>query len=134
MRFWLMQRGHGKNESEKLTLEQAISQIIAALKKTIASSQGAWMLASRESRQAELSITTINENAEAQEQRIDLTFIESDIRWVIDYKLTTANENIEIAAEAYKPQLARYASLFAHENLSIKTAVFFLSLGKLVEL
>jgi hypothetical protein len=30
--------------------------------------------------------------------------------------------------------LTRYAGLFTHENLPIKTAVFFLSLGKLVEI
>jgi ATP-dependent helicase/nuclease subunit A len=138
MRFWLMQRGHAKNESEKLTLEQAVSQIVAALKKTIASPQGAWILASRPSRQAELSITTIDENAEVQEQRIDLTFIENNelgekVRWIIDYKLTAANENLEIAVQQHKPQLARYAALFAHEDLPIKTAVFFLNLDQLVE-
>ncbi len=149
MRFWLLQKGHAKNEAEKLELEQSISQIIAALKKTIASPQGAWMLAYRESRQAELSITTIDENAEAQEQRIDLTFIENDAlgehelsehelskkaRWIIDYKLTAANDDLAIAAEPHKPQLARYASLFAHENLAIKTAVFFLSSGQLIQI
>jgi ATP-dependent helicase/nuclease subunit A len=134
MQFWLLQKGHAKNEVKNREPEQAVSQIIAALKKTITSPQGAWMLAPRESRQAELSITTIDENAEAQEQRIDLTFIETDIRWIIDYKLTAANENIEIAAEAHKAQLTRYASLFAHENLLIKTAVFFLSSSKLIQI
>ena len=139
MRFWLLQKGHAES-----AVAQQVSNVIAALKKTINSPQGAWMLAPRKSRQAELSITTIDENAEAQEQRIDLTFIEHDaldedklgekVRWIIDYKLAAANESIEIAAEAYKPQLACYAELFAHESLSIKTAVFFLNLGKLVEL
>ena len=139
MRFWLLQKGHAES-----AVAQQVSNVIAALKKTISSPQGAWMLAPRKSRQAELSITAIDENAEAQEQRIDLTFIEHDaldedklgekVRWIIDYKLAAANESIEIAAEAYKPQLACYAELFAHESLSIKTAVFFLNLGKLVEL
>ncbi len=130
MQFWLLQRGYAKNEVEK-----QVPQIIAALKQTIASSEGTWILAPRASSQAELSITSINEN-EAQEHRIDLTFIEKDVRWIIDYKLglevTEANANV--AAQAHQPQIARYAGLFQHENLPIKTAVFFLSLGKLIEL
>ncbi len=130
MQFWLLQRGHAKNEVEKYVL-----QIISALKQTIASPEGVWILAPRASSQAELSITTLVENA-VQEQRIDLTFIENDIRWIIDYKfgLEVKEANAHIVALAHQPQLARYAALFAHENLPIKTAVFFLSLGKLVEI
>ena len=37
-------------------------------------------------------------------------------------------------AESHRPQLTRYAALFMHEALPIQTAVFFLSLGKLVVL
>jgi ATP-dependent exoDNAse (exonuclease V) beta subunit len=130
MLFWLMQRGHAKNEAEK-----QVPQIIAALKQTINSPQGSWILASRASTQAEFSITVMNDNA-VQEHRIDLTFVENNERWIIDYKLTVADENadLKLAAEQHKPQLAGYAALFSHENLTIKTAVFFLSLGKLVEI
>ena len=95
------------------------------------------MLESRPSRQAELSITTIDQNGEAEEHRIDLTFIENDrlgetVRWIIDYKLTAAiNDDLHLAI-AYKPQLSRYARLFAHEHLPIKTAIFILNSGQLV--
>ena len=136
MQFWLQQKGHAKNEVEILEVEKYIQQVIAALIKTINSPQGAWMLVPRESTQAELSITTINENNAAQEQRIDLTFIDANVRWIIDYKLgLDVNEaNLNLAAQSHKPQLVGYAALFAQENLPIKTAVFFLSLGKLVEI
>jgi ATP-dependent helicase/nuclease subunit A len=131
MRFWLMQRGHAKHE-----VETQVPHIIAALKQTITSPQGAWMLAPRASRQAELSISATDENGETQEQRIDLTFIENDTRWIIDYKLglDVTEANCEAAALAHKPQLASYAALFAHEKLAIKQAVFFLNLGKLIEI
>jgi ATP-dependent helicase/nuclease subunit A len=130
MRFWLLQRGHAKNE-----VESYVTHIVAALKCTINSPEGSWMLAPRASLQAELSITAMNEN-EAEEHRIDLTFIENSARWIIDYKfgLDVTQANAHIAAQAYKPQLASYAALFSHENSPIKTAVFFLSLGKLVEI
>ena len=124
-----MQKGYAENE-----VAQQVSNVIAALKKTIASPQGAWMLASRPSRQAELSIMAIDENNEPQEHRVDLTFIDEDVRWIIDYKLTMTDENSEVAANQHKPQLARYASLFLHESYPIKTAVFFLNSGQLVEL
>ncbi len=129
MRFWLLQKGHAKNEVEK-----QVPHIIAALKKTITSPHGSWILASRPSRQAELSVTAMDENNVLQEHRIDLTFIEVDVRWIIDFKLTAVDENYEMAAAQHSPQLTRYASLFLHENLPIKKAVFFLSLGKLVEI
>ena len=134
MRFWLLQKGYAENGTEKLDVEKNISHIIAALKKTISSPECAWMLASRPSRQAELSIMTIDENNEPQEHRIDLTFIDKDVRWIIDYKLTAMHENITIAANQHKLQLARYASLFSDEKRLIKTAVFFLSSGQLIEI
>ena len=137
MCFWLIQRGHTKNEVTK-----QVPHIIAALKRTITSPQGAWILAPRASTQTELSITTMDDKQQAQMQRIDLTFIENHefthtkVRWIIDFKLgldvTQANANI--VALTHKPQLAGYASLFMHENLTIKTAVFFLNLAQLIEI
>lgn len=129
MQFWLLQKGHTENEAER-----QVRLIVAALKKTISSPKGAWMLASRPSRQAELSIMAIDENNQPQEHRIDLTFIDEDVRWIIDYKLSATDENITIAASQHKPQLARYANLFLEENKPIKTAIFFLSSGQLVEI
>ena len=126
MRVWLMQRSHAKIEIEK-----HVVQIISALKQTIASPQGPWLLARRASMQAELSISTVDE-----EQRIDLTFVENGTRWIIDYKLgldvTEATANA--AAQAHKPQLVSYAALFTQENLPIKTAVFFLNSAQLIEI
>ncbi len=129
MRFWLQQKGHAKSD-----VEQQIPHIIVALKKSITSLEGQWMLSPRPSRQAELSIMAIDENNEPQEHRIDLTFIDANIRWIVDYKLTSTNENVDLtrAAEQHSPQLVRYASLFSNENRLIKTAVYFLSIGKLV--
>jgi hypothetical protein len=130
MQFWLTQHGYSKIEVEKQVL-----LIAQALKQAISSAAGAWLFVPRASTQTELSITTINENNQPQEQRIDLTFIENNERWIIDFKLglevTAANANI--AALSHKLQLERYTKLFTHENLSIKTAVFFLSLGSLIE-
>ena len=130
MLFWLLQRGHDKN-----IIEKQVVQLIYALKCTIASTEGAWLFATRESTQTELSITTMDENSQPQEQRIDLTFIESNERWIIDFKLglEVTNANANVAALVHQTQLAGYAALFADENLPIKTAVFFLNTAQLIE-
>jgi ATP-dependent helicase/nuclease subunit A len=126
MQFWLLLRGHAKIEVDKY-----VSLVISALKCTISSPEGAWILASRASSQTELSISSENE-----EQRIDLTFVENGTRWIIDYKLglDVTEANAPFAALVHKPQLERYAGLFSSEKLPIKLAVFFLILGKLIKL
>ena len=75
---------------------------------------------------------------------IDRTFVENGIRWIIDYKtLRLAKDHPEPSleallrekAESYRPQLSRYATLFAHEaqqGLLIRTAIFFPAHGKLI--
>ena len=126
MQFWLLQRGHAKIEVDKY-----VSLVISALKCTISSPEGSWILASRASSQSELSISS-----EIEELRIDLTFVENGTRWIIDYKLglDVTETNAPFAALVHKPQLEGYASLFSSEKLPIKLAVFFLILGKLIKL
>ena len=71
---------------------------------------------------------------------IDRTFIDAGDRWIIDYKTmriaesdTPIEQQLRAKAEAYKPQLQRYAALFAKEGLNIRTAIFFPTHGTLIE-
>ena len=71
---------------------------------------------------------------------IDRTFIYAGERWIIDYKTHRANgpealseHVLQNMATSHKPQLERYAALFASEGLKIRTAIFFPSHGKLIE-
>jgi ATP-dependent exoDNAse (exonuclease V) beta subunit len=75
---------------------------------------------------------------------IDRTFIENGIRWIIDYKTLRSDAtlagnaleaHLEAKAATYRPQLERYAALYAHEaeqGITIRTAIFFPAHGKLV--
>jgi ATP-dependent helicase/nuclease subunit A len=132
MHFWLTQRGH-----EKIEVDKQVPLIIQALKNTIASPEAAWLFAPRASTQTELSITTMDDNNQPKEHRIDLTFIDNNERFIIDFKLglevTEANAKI-VAKAQHTDQLARYATLFLHESLPIKKAILFLSIGKLVNI
>ena len=128
MHFWLLQKAYAEKD-----VKVQVANIVNALKQTINSPQGAWILTPRPNRQAELSISANDENNAPQQHRIDLTFVEQNVRWIIDYKLSAANETPEVT-EQHRAQLERYATLFAGENLPIKKAVFFLCTGELVEL
>jgi len=139
MLFWLLQKGHTEN-----IVKPYVEVVINALVNTINSADFAWLMQIKENRQSELSITAIDAFGVPQEHRLDLTFIVPDnetgalTRWIVDYKLTfsdadsTLTENLTLQAQQHHPQLSRYAALFANEDLTIQTAVFFLAHGKLV--
>ncbi|MES2501561.1 MAG: UvrD-helicase domain-containing protein [Pseudomonadota bacterium] len=133
MQHWFKQKGHASD-----SIETYVNAVINALSKTVQSADCEWLLQARESRQSELSITTIDTVGTPQEQRLDLTFIEQDSemqkRWIIDYKLTFSEDlaDLNLLAEQHRPQLSRYTALFERESLPIQTAVFFLAHGKLV--
>ena len=130
MQKWLMQQGY----ATKLA-EQGAIEVQAALKATLNSEVGQWVLNNHSQAVSELSLMQATEG-EVKNHVIDRTFVENGTRWIVDYKLTNLELGLELkqAAEVYRPQLSRYASLFASEGLPIKTAVLFLSAGQLVEL
>jgi len=130
MQKWLMQQGY----ATKLA-EQGAIEVQAALKATLNSEVGQWVLNNHSQAVSELSLMQATEG-EVKNHVIDRTFVENGTRWIVDYKLTNLELGLELkqAAEVHRSQLARYASLFASEGLPIKTAVLFLSTGQLVEL
>jgi len=124
MHKWLRQCGH-----ETKIAFQAAKEVLAALTATIETDDGKWVLKTRETQHAELALTTTDA-----QHKIDCTFVEDNIRWIIDYKLTQTNENADLTvlARLHVAQLLRYENLFLHEKLPIKKAVFFLSHGRLI--
>ncbi|NOT66955.1 MAG: UvrD-helicase domain-containing protein [Methylophilaceae bacterium] len=137
MCHWLLQQGHAQPAAE-----QAATRVVQALHTTLNSEQGRWVLQPREQAAAEYAVTTALAG-NLSTQVIDRTFIEhiennNKVRWIIDFKSTALEESLSEAelqreAEFHRPQLQRYAALFADEGLPLRTAVFFLMLGKLVE-
>lgn len=128
---WLQQCGH-----PDLAAQQGSARVIAALKATIGSESGRWVLASRPQAESELSLMT-TENKRIGTHIIDRTFIENGVRWIIDYKSTDLGSNIDALkqeAQQYRQQLDRYARLFIAEGLPVRKAIFFLAHGELVTL
>jgi len=130
MQKWLELQGH----TAKRALQGAV-QVQTALQRTIDSEAGQWVLKPRAIAMSELSVMLLTDTG-VKNLVIDRTFVENRIRWIVDYKLTTLDENedLTVVAEQYRQQLEGYAHLFASEGLQIKYAIYFLSVGSLVEL
>jgi len=105
---------------------------------TLASEQGRWVLQDRPSAASELAIEFTSSKT-VSKRIVDRTFIEGDVRWIIDYKSVELDDNTSASAllaiaKQYQAQLAEYAQLFKHEGLPVKQAIFFSSIGQLIEL
>jgi ATP-dependent exoDNAse (exonuclease V) beta subunit len=129
MHHWLQQQGHNQPEAE-----QGATRVNRILTTTLNSEQGRWVLQTRANAATEFAVTTTAKDI-LSTHIIDRTFIENNERWIIDYKSSELNTDyMTQEAEYHRPQLERYAALFANEGLPVRKAVFFLSAGKLVEL
>lgn len=138
-RFWKIQlqqlgwRDHN--------LHHAVLRISQAIRMTLASSQGRWLLNSTHSESAcELALSQSN-NQDVNESIIDRTFVADGTRWIVDYKSSEpeADETeamfIERSVALHQAQLSRYKKLFlAIETLPVKTALYLISIGKLVDI
>ncbi len=136
--FWkiqLQQLGwHGDN------LQRALQKIAQTIHTTLASEQGRWLLnCDHEKSACELSLMQKNKQ-DVSESIIDRTFVAEGIRWIVDYKSSepesgeTETAFIAREMETYKEQLLRYQKLLAAtEPLPIKTALYLVSMGRLVE-
>jgi hypothetical protein len=132
---WFTQRGYKESQASTAAL-----QVQSLLETTLTSEDGQWVLQAHEESSAELSLST-NVGSEAKQFVVDRTFLTEEngkkIRWIIDYKtddvaLTTSEAFLFDLANQYSAQVENYAKLFAYEGFSIKRAIFFVRLGKLV--
>ncbi len=133
MQRWFKQ----KNYDDGLCLQGA-ENVCKLIQNTLNSETGLWLLKARKQAQSELAIE-VSDGININKKVIDRTFIEDNIRWIIDYKTTqiadaTNDATLQITAEQYRTQLDGYAQLFADEGIAIQKAVFFLTVAKLVKL
>ena len=130
---WLQGRGHAA-----AALDDAATQVQKTVSNAISSEAGRWVLAPRDETGNELALTS-SRDGQTLANVIDRTFIENGERWIVDYKSVrleadAADSELIARAEIYRPQLARYATLFDGEGLPIRAAIFFLAHGRMIEL
>ena len=137
--FWKIQLQQFGWSSDNLN--RALQKINSAITTTMNSNQGRWLLNSDHEQSAcELSLMQ-KDKQDVREHIIDRTFISDGVRWIMDYKSSEAETGeaddkfIAREVETYLPQLTRYKKLLAlTETLPIKTALFLVTQGKLIEI
>ena len=126
---WLEGKGHDADEAAS-----GADEVLAALACTLGSPIGRWLLTAHPEAAAEQAWTSSDATGTSHHV-IDRSFVADGARWIIDYK-TARLPDSELAerAERYRPQLERYARLFAGDPLPVRAAIFFPMQGRLVEL
>ena len=133
MQRWLQQQELGPAQAA-----EGAQRVILALQTTLASKQGRWLLQAHQQDGVELALTQMA-GSQVQRHVVDRCFVAENERWIIDYKTTlfdaavlTEPAHWQRAAQVHRPQLERYAALFAEENLPVRLAIFFAAHGELV--
>ncbi len=128
-RRWLAARGHPPE-----AVEAGAADVVSALAGTLNSEAGRWVLAAHAEGAAEQAWSSL-EDRQASHHVIDRCFVDEGCRWIIDYKTARLPESeLRQRAESHRPQLERYAALFAGDPLPIRAAIFFPMQGVLLEL
>ena len=120
----------------KKYIQETVSALEPGLNATLASEQGRWLLAGRTNAAAELAVSALDQGKIAR-HIVDLSFVEDGERWIIDYKTASVvgdESALRNHAERYRAQLERYAQLFADQGVPLRLAIFYATLGRLVEL
>jgi ATP-dependent exoDNAse (exonuclease V) beta subunit len=128
-RRWLENQGHAADAATG-----GADDVVAALSRTLGSATGRWLLAAHPGAAAEQAWTS-TDGSTASHHVIDRSFIADGCRWIVDYKTARLPEaELRARAESYRPQLERYAGLFADDPLPLRAAIYFPLQAELVEL
>ncbi len=130
---WLREMGVGNDMSVLI-----IERVEAAVSSTLNDEKGRWILDG--DGHAELGLSGVYEG-EISSVVLDRVRIDDDgTHWIIDYK-TSSHEGgdlegfLQVEAERYRPQLARYASIYGvWAKQDVKCALYFPLLRSFVEL
>ena len=126
---WLQAQGHGAAEAEN-----GAAEAVRAVTTTLESAIGRWLLSEHPQAAAEQAWSSVDAGV-AVNHVIDRVFVADGCRWIIDYKTVRCPvADLPQRAAGFRPQLLRYASLFAGDSLPLKLAIYFPLQGQLVEL
>jgi ATP-dependent exoDNAse (exonuclease V) beta subunit len=127
METWLSQQGCGDRDAAL-----AAQRVASMLATTLASDEGRWLLARHQSAETELALARADATG-ATLHVVDRTFVANGERWIVDYKTTSVAGDLAERAANYRPQLERYASLFATDDRPPRLAIYFVATGRLIE-
>lgn len=93
-------------------MEEGLTRLRQALLATLADERGRWLLAQHEEAECELALSAVIDG-HLEHVRVDRTFVEDGVRWLVDYKITAREGGdlehfVAMQVEKYRPDLARY--------------------------
>jgi ATP-dependent helicase/nuclease subunit A len=115
-------------------LDEAAERVLRALDQTLKDQQGRWILGDHDEAQNESSFTTILDGRLIH-VRMDRTFVEAGVRWIVDYK-TSEHRGGDIGAfldrevAKYRPDIERYRRVLAISgDADVRAGLYFPLLG-----
>jgi ATP-dependent helicase/nuclease subunit A len=128
MAVWLGQRGHEPEACGAAAKEAAVMLATA-----LDSADGRWLLAQHEGAGAEVALAQAAAEGSAV-RVVDRSFVADGARWIVDYKTAESSADPAAQAERYRDQLSAYAALYAGEGRPLRLGIFFVRIGRLVEI
>jgi len=112
-------------------IEVAVDRVFSALVNSITDERGRWILAKREDASSELAVTAIVDGV-PKRVKIDRTFVEGDLRWIVDFKTTQieggdSEKYFTQQVEKYRADLMQYAEALKllDSSREIRGALYF---------
>jgi ATP-dependent helicase/nuclease subunit A len=111
-------------------IDEAIADVAKALTNSVSDERGRWILGARNEAASELAVTAVIDG-EPRRLKIDRTFVEGNIRWIVDFKTTDieggdAERFFVDQVEKYREDLARYAEAVRKmDSREIRCALYF---------
>ncbi|EKD92171.1 MAG: hypothetical protein ACD_29C00141G0005 [uncultured bacterium] len=112
-------------------IEKSLNLIQTAIQKTLSDERGLWILKKHFHAKSEWALS-FNQQGSVTQYVLDRSFIENNIRWIIDYKISAPKDNENLLdflnqqKSIYETQLNQYAYILSHhESHEIKCALYF---------
>jgi len=132
-------RGDLARELELLGLERADARgaaetVARALSRVLDDERGRWLLGPRDEAASEVELIVANAGC-VERLKLDRTFVDGGIRWIIDFKTGTHEGGdleafLDAEVERYRPQLERYAAAMREvDPRPIRVGLYFPLLG-----
>ncbi len=109
---------------------EILERVQQAVSNCLASERGRWILHNHEDARCELAITAVLDDR-ARNLVLDRSFVDKDVRWIIDYKTSSHSGGdidgfLENESKRYRGQMQRYKKAVAiTETLPIETALYY---------
>jgi len=116
-------------------LEQGIARVSQALSNTLEDESGRWLLLPHPEHRCELAVSA-EIDGQLEHVRVDRTFVEDGVRWLIDYKITERQGGdpsrfIQMQVDKYRSDMQRYARvLTVFDPRPVRCALYLPLLGK----